>query len=795
MNQLPLNHKALFKRFICIFLPIICIVIFLSWAIYYFQYIKTQKEILLAQESNLLVMQKEFIQQTVQSMISDIKIIAADQHLNDLLNKRKEGIPSRMSAEFLSFSKYKGIYDQVRVLDINGMELIRVDLRGNRPVLVAENKLQFKGKRYYFRDTLKLNKGEIFFSPLDLNIENGKIEHPLKPMIRLGTPIFNREGEKQGVLILNYLGKKLFNDLERLSLSSPGHHLIVNAEGYWLKGIQPDDEWGFMFEDRYQKTFAHRYPEVWQHILRKVKGQLSLRDGLFTYYKVYPLKEGIKSSSGSPKPFTESIHDISPDEYWWAVISWVNPQEIYKKGDKFLLILISTDIIFLGLLGLVSWLLIVADTRRRIAENALKQANQVLEEKVIQRTEELANANLALKKEAAEHRKAISEKLNVELKLQQVQRMEAIGTLAGGIAHDFNNILSSILGYTELALETLKAESPLKVDLQKVYAAGLRAKDLVSQILAFARQSDETLEPIQIDSITKEVLKFIRSSLPTTIEIIHHLDSKSFIMGDPTQVHRIIMNLATNAAHAMQDKGGTLKISLKDIQVDETTHEGNTRLKSGNYIELTVSDNGHGIEPHVIDKIFEPYFTTKVPGEGTGLGLAMVHGIVDSYGGKIFVESTPGIETVFKIYLPICRESIIHEPYMSKDLPKGDERILFVDDEVQIAAVARRMLGQLGYSVTTRTNSLEALKLFQSKPDDFDLVISDMTMPTMTGDQLARRIIDIRPDIPFILFTGYSKNISEMKILEIGIKALSYKPIVREDLAKTVRKILDEAKN
>jgi PAS domain S-box-containing protein len=263
----------------------------------------------------------------------------------------------------------------------------------------------------------------------------------------------------------------------------------------------------------------------------------------------------------------------------------------------------------------------------------------------------------------------ISEKKKVESELRQAQKMESIGVLAGGIAHDFNNILSSVLGFTELALDAVDKEAPIADDLKEVFTAGLRAKDLVNQILTFARKTDEERKPIQLDSIIKEVLKFIRSSIPTTIDIKQNIESDSFIMGSATQIHRIMMNLCTNAAHAMENNGGTLEITLKDIIIDRATMIGDGYLRFGNYIEIKVSDTGSGIEPEIIDKIFEPYFTTKGVGEGTGMGLAMVHGIVETYGGKIFVESKRGEGTVFKIYLPMAKRINDSQPDNSSPLP------------------------------------------------------------------------------------------------------------------------------
>lgn len=382
------------------------------------------------------------------------------------------------------------------------------------------------------------------------------------------------------------------------------------------------------------------------------------------------------------------------------------------------------------------------------------------------------------------------ERETLQGQLTQSSKMEAIGTLAGGIAHDFNNILSVVLGFTELALDSVEKDNPLEGDLQEIYAAGSRAKELVSQILTFARQSDEELKPIHVDFIIKEVLKFIRSSIPTTIGIKQDITSSALVLANATQLHRIIMNLCTNAAYSMEKGGGELGVSLKDVVVGPDMGRS-ISLKPGNYVEIKVSDVGEGIDPLIVDRIFEPYFTTKKAGEGTGMGLAMVHGIVETYGGQIFVESKSGEGTVFSVYLPVARGNGCHQQYRAGGLPTGQERILFVDDELQIVTMADRMLSRLGYSVTTMTSSVEALEFFRNNPDAFDLLISDVTMPEMSGDQLAQEILEIIPNMPIILCTGYSKTFSEEAASQIGVKAFAYKPIVREDLAQTVRDVLN----
>ncbi|MDO9109044.1 MAG: ATP-binding protein, partial [Desulfatirhabdiaceae bacterium] len=323
---------------------------------------------------------------------------------------------------------------------------------------------------------------------------------------------------------------------------------------------------------------------------------------------------------------------------------------------------------------------------------------------------------------------------------------------------------------------------------------GLRAKDLEKQILTFARQAGEELKPVQVSILVKEALKLLRSSLPTTIEIKQNIESDSLIMADPTQVHQVVMNLCTNAGQAMEEEGGVLHVGLTDVRLDADFTKTCEDLIPGDYLKLSVSDTGSGISPEVMKSIFDPYFTTKAPGEGTGMGLATVHGIVKHNGGEIVVDSEVENGSIFTVYLPITKKRTGAESYHAEALPFGTERILFVDDEPPIAAMGGKLLEGLGYQVTARTSSVEALALFRSKPDDFDLIISDMTMPNMTGDKLAVELMKIRPGIPVILCTGYSKKISNEAALDIGIKAFAYKPTVKADLARTIRKVLDEAK-
>jgi signal transduction histidine kinase/CheY-like chemotaxis protein len=403
----------------------------------------------------------------------------------------------------------------------------------------------------------------------------------------------------------------------------------------------------------------------------------------------------------------------------------------------------------------------------------LRNQNETLEKKVEERTKELAK---------------------YERQLQQVLKIQAIGTLAGGIAHDFNNILFPIVGYTELTMDEVSEDSVAHKNLEEILKAAHRAKNLVQQILTFSRQSDQERKPIKIQNIITETLRLLRASIPASIEIIHKIqDDCGHIMGDPTQIHQVIMNLCTNAYHAMQDKGGKLEVILTEIDVGYKEMIDKVGMQPGKHLRLLVKDEGCGMEASVLDRIFEPYYTTKEQGKGTGLGLSVIHGIVKNHGGDITVKSTPGKGTIFQVYLPLIEDVDPDVEFESTDgAIKGEERILLVDDEEQIVAMEQQMLENLGYRVTARTDSAEALKVFAEHPQNFDLVITDMTMPHMTGDQLAQKMLDIEPNIPVILCTGFNQVITEEKALAMGIQKFVMKPVVKKELATTIRTVLDQ---
>jgi len=400
---------------------------------------------------------------------------------------------------------------------------------------------------------------------------------------------------------------------------------------------------------------------------------------------------------------------------------------------------------------------------------------------------------LLIYEDITERVQAEEAKARLEEQLRQVHKMEAMGTLAGGIAHDFNNILAAIQGYTELAVSDLPPGHRSGQSLEQVLMACHRAQKLVQQILSFSRPGDQERRPVKLGPVIEEALKLLRATLPTTIEIRSNLAVESgVVQADQTQIHQVLMNLGANAAYAMRDKGGLLEVTLERVHLDEAAAAGQAELGPGLYERLIVRDTGEGIDQEIVGRIFEPFFSTKAPVKGSGMGLAVVHGIIKGHGGSIEVLSRPGQGSTFLIYLPLLEDRAAESRQEKPGpVPGGEEGILFVDDEEAIVDVSRQLLERLGYRVSALTSSLEALELFRAGPDQIDLVITDQTMPQMTGAELAQEMLRLRPELPIILCTGFSEQMSAQKAEAMGIRRFAMKPLVGRELARVVRQALD----
>jgi len=398
---------------------------------------------------------------------------------------------------------------------------------------------------------------------------------------------------------------------------------------------------------------------------------------------------------------------------------------------------------------------------------------------------------LSITRDITEMKKAQEDYIKLERQLRQSQKMESLGTLAGGIAHEFNNILGIILGCTAVAVEEVSKGSIADINLKKILKASNRAKGLIGQILAFSRQKEQEKRPVHVSLIIKEVLTLLEGSLPASIDVKTCIEEDSnFIMGDPTEIHQIVMNLCTNAFHAMREKGGTLEIKLRPVEFKLKDLIFFQSLTPGPYLELTVSDTGTGMRPEVMEKIFEPYFTTKEQGDGTGMGLSVVHGIMKNHKGEVMVESEPDKGTTFRVYFPRIENYIMPEVKDKPPPPEGREHILLIDDEEDLIFTVQLRLERSGYKVTSAVNSREALELFKKEPEKFDIVITDQSMPGITGTDLAKKILEIRPDMPIILCTGFSEIIDSENAKSKVIKEIIMKPFDIEDLTKAIRNIM-----
>lgn len=400
-------------------------------------------------------------------------------------------------------------------------------------------------------------------------------------------------------------------------------------------------------------------------------------------------------------------------------------------------------------------------------------------------------AALVMVRDITDLKKMEAEKKELERNLQQTQRMEAIGTLAGGIAHEFNNILWIISANAEYALDVLQEDSPIGKNLKRIEKACDRASGLVGQILSFSRRRQRRPKPLDMRAIVKETLKFMRASLPKSIEIKTEIaPDLGLTMADPAQLHQVVTNLCTNAFYAMRKDGGVLEVTLENVDSSEVASFPSD-MAPGRYVRLRVKDTGMGMEPAVMKRVFEPFFTTKQVGEGAGLGLSVVYGIVESYQGTVLVKSLPGQGSVFEVFLPLIEDKAEDDALHARCVPGGQERILFVDDEPEIADSAKEILEGLGYRVEVKTHAPEALALFKAQPDGFALVITDMSMPHMSGEALAKEMVRLRQDTPVIICTGYGELIDQARMKEIGVREVIMKPAGINTIAQTIRRVLD----
>jgi signal transduction histidine kinase/CheY-like chemotaxis protein len=464
------------------------------------------------------------------------------------------------------------------------------------------------------------------------------------------------------------------------------------------------------------------------------------------------------------------------------------PGDIWLINSYFLIIMVITGMF-------ISYVMEKSERKNYYLSHKLNQQKEQLDQSNRSLEQRVQKSTIQLEKQIKERKQAENVHRTLESRLRQSQKMDAIGTLAGGIAHDFNNILAAMIGYAELIRDT----PPLKdartcQNVEEILKAGNRAKNLIRQILTFSRRDEHEISSVQVGLIVKEASKLIRATLPATIKIKRHICSNSFVLADPTQLYQIVMNLCANAAYVMQSGGGELGISLTDVEVDASFADHAPPLSPGSYIRLSISDTGPGVPKEHMDRIFEPFFTTKKNGDGTGMGLAMVHEIVKKNKGTVNVHSEPRKGATFSIYLPVIAFPKSCPTPINLTKLKGKERILYVDDEKQIGSMIYFKLSNLGYNVTVMADSLEAWDYFRSDPEAVDMIITDMTMPNLTGVDLVKKALSLKPDLPVILCTGFGDTVKKQKIGALPIKAVLTKPIFTHEIATAIRSIFDTQK-
>ncbi len=779
-----------------IFLPLFIVTSSVLFAFYYFE-IKSIEDLLLKDEIQSLKVAKTRIADHFDLIVADLLFFSNYSQLLTMLNHPKVNVQN-IANDLALFSRGSKIYDQVRIIDADGKESVRVNFFPDKgPVVVDEKQLQVKRDRYYFGDTFSLPKGEIFVSPLDLNIEHGEVEKPLKPIIRFGTPIFDKTDNKRGIVMFNYLAEDLIRDIEQLTQLLPGQCMMLNSGGYWLiNNANPEMEWGFMFEHGEDLTMKVQDPKTWEIISSADTGQFKNSKGLYTFVTVYPLIQGWHSSTGAGQAFEPSLSKKKAEEYFWKIIFYLPKEPLAARIEKIQRRYISIDFMALILLLLIAFRLARAKLTEKKALIDLHQSHADLEEEVRKRTAELSTANNQLKIEFAERLRLDEEKIILQEQLHQAQKMESVGRLAGGVAHDYNNMLSVILGYTQMALEKTDPNSSLYKDLEEVLSAANRSTGITRQLLAFARKQTIITQVLDLSDIMKDMINMLGHLIGEDINLSWQPTPNLWLVKiDPSQIDQLLANLCVNARDAIAGVG-EIHIETDMVSFEKEYYADHGTVIPGDYVLLSVSDSGCGMKKEILDKIFEPFFTTKELGHGTGLGLSTVYGVVKQNNGFIQVYSEFGKGTTFKIFLP---------RYLGDNGKPGEQRngmvqrgqgetVLVVEDETAILRLTDRILKNQGYKVLVASGPVEAIDIAHKQTDGIDLLLSDLTMPDMNGRDLAKQILAICPNIKVLFMSGYIVNFSAgHDILDKEVNLIQ-KPFSAKDLATKVFETLSRDK-
>ncbi len=624
------------KRFCLIFLPLLALVSAIT-AGFLYQEIEVQRKLLLSDQRRNVAFMRGTVVNDISAIILDLMSLSAHPRLHQMLKSGNPDDRLKLSRVFLDFCKTKALYDQVRFLDETGMELIRVNFNEGQPHIVPEGKLQNKGKRYYFADTIKLDSGQVFVSPLDLNVERGQIEQPLKPMIRFGTPVAYTEGRKRGIVLLNYFGSKMIQALNKASADTIGNWMLLNAEGYWLKGLDPEDEWGFMYKDRKDRTLALRNPRAWEKVKDRDEGQFEDGQGLYTFATVWPLAHGMSSSTGSGQAFKPSASALASEGYYWKIVSFIPAEVLYERTAGILIRWLPIYALLVIFLGFAAWYLALNASRRKQAEEALKKAHDELERKVQDRT-----AQLKIAKEAAE------------------AASKAKSLFIANMSHELRTPLNGIIVSAELALGQ---ELPPKVEkIQKtILRSGRAILRTVDTILDFSKSENGKLElaaiPFRLDEVLGKLSgKFVQKGAQKQIKISFDIDADELpnaLIGDPDRLVDVFNHLLDNAAKFSTGiPKAVIGVRAMDTSSKKTT------------LEFHVKDNGIGIASKDFEKIFDAFAQGDTSStrqyDGTGMGLTVSKRLVEGMGGTIRVKSEIGKGSTFYFTVSFDRQGQEH---------------------------------------------------------------------------------------------------------------------------------------
>ncbi len=874
------QKQYLLQQSLKLLLPLTAVFLAVISAVYLFE---TDKERLIRNTDEILNIGigTQSLIKSLEGISTDLAVLSQHDSFIRLRTPPTAENLEHLATGFLVLSRSKRIYDQIRYLDETGMEVIRVNFNDGNPSLVPQEQLQNKAQRYYFKKSISLDKGEVFVSPLDLNIEHGVVEKPLKPMIRFATPVFDGEERKKGVVILNYLGSRLLDYLKSTVAKILDHTMLVNNDGFWLLNPNPDLEWGFMLNQ--ETRFGALYPDAWRQIQENDTGQFSNDNGLFTFETIYPLRTAQPLHNNTPNPHKPDDSPIKGETYSWKLFSYVSQKKINASNlhTAKKLMLVAGPLYLIVLIG--SALLAYVRLQNRKSERALQESEQrkstifrtaldaiitidykgrvvefnpsaeeifgyhfsdiegqdimelIIPEEMwkqhkqgmdhffttghssimgtrvnlnaLRKTGEQFPIELyitpsqvgekilvtAFIRDLTERMAAEVEQRSLQKKLRQAQKMEALGQLVGGIAHDFNNLLGIVIGNLDILKEEVGNNEQIGHQCESALKAALRGSDLTKRLLAFTRHSTQETSATNVNQVITSIHDLLERSLTVLINVELTLPDDLWLTNiNPRELEDVIVNLALNARDAMP-QGGYLIIETKNVILDEDYVKINPGIKPGEYIVIIVSDTGTGIPKAIQERVFDPFFSTKEQGKGTGLGLSMAYGFVKSAHGQIRIYSEEGYGTALSIYLPRTsdntREVIVDSPDVST-VQGGNETILVVDDEPELALTTEKTLARMGYHVLTAGSASEALNVLKDHPGT-DLVFSDVTMPgDMDGYALAQEVKKHYPALKVLLTSGFTNRAANKSHEEMNSNLLS-KPYRNDDLIRRVRKLLD----